>query len=298
MVDAHYLTDMEVSSSPAIPPASPDSKAAHCPVCETPQATQQARYCAYCGQRHRYDRLTVGSVFRDFFQQVTNFDRGFGRNLRLIFWAPGRMFHDLIQRHNGRYQNIIRFTLIVTTLSVLVYQVFGIYEAQFAGMEAAMRPPESTGEDKLDIGLMLRDVLNRYMSIFYFLTIPFVALINRVLYWKQPYNLAEHFVLAAIQATGSILIVLFFDILNFGLLGGQGWLVAFGYSAYYVYVAWCLRRALGSSWWAALWKAAVGLFAAMTGTLICLVVLIPLFFFAYEYWYGAEALQALLDHYR
>ena len=269
---------------------------AECPVCDLPQPPNAA-YCPGCGQRHRYGRLTLRSVLGESFAQITNFDRGFGHNLIMLYRAPGTLFRDLVARRNGRYQNIIRFTLIVTTLSVLAYQLFGIYDAQFSSIHPA--DTETThAADAIDMEKVMREITNKYMSLLYFLSIPFSALLNRLLYWKMPFNLAEHSVLACIQASGGMLIVLVADFLNFGIIGGNGAVMAAGYTVYLIYLAYCLRSALGGSWWGAAIKATLNLVLSILMVSFFTALLVPVFLDLYGRWAGPEAVDAVLAPYR
>ena len=267
-----------------------------CPVCASPQGPN-AKYCAHCGQRHRYGRLTVGAVFSDFFRQLTNFDRGFGHNLVMIYRNPGKMFRDLIARHNGRYQNILRFTLIVTTLSVLAYQVFGLYDAQVESFQA-LPSDRAPNPDAIDTGKVIQEIMNKYMSLLYFLSIPFSAILNRLLYWKRPFNLAEHVVLAAIQASGGMLIVLLFDVFNFGFSDGNVGVMAAGYFIYWVYLSYCLKTAMRGSWLGALTKSTLSMILAITIISLLVGLCIPLIVQFVGWWSGQEAVDAWVDRFR
>ena len=191
----------------------------------------------------------------------------------------------------------MRFTLITTTLSVLVYQIFDIYELQFAGLGEAMKGQGGPEPGEVNMQLILTEVIVRYASVFYFLTIPIVVLSNRLLYFRQPFNLAEHTVLACIQAAGSILIVLAFDFVNFVLLDGRLWLVGVGYLAYWVYMAYCLRRGIGKSWMGALTKSSISLLVMLIAAILLGALLVPLGLRVYEWLYGAEAVRALVAPY-
>lgn len=89
----------------------------YCKNCEQPLPTDAA-YCAHCGQKNTDGRITVRSLFTEFFDAVFNIESRTLRTLRALF-IPGKLTEEYFEGRHKRYVHPLRTLLVMSILLIL-----------------------------------------------------------------------------------------------------------------------------------------------------------------------------------
>lgn len=135
----------------------------------------------------RADRLTFGTVLRDFVDEFVSTDRGFTHTLIGLLRAPGDTVRRWIDQRDPRLTRPARFLMIVLAPLILLVSLTEWGAAQLAEIERQM-PPEVATE-----GSILEFVL-RWQLVLYLVFLPLLALGTRIAFRRSDLTLPEHFV--------------------------------------------------------------------------------------------------------
>ncbi len=152
--------------------------------CENCGSELTGCYCAACGEDNKTPRLTLKSIFKEFFSSFLSYDSGFNTTLRMLLLEPGVLIRNYISGIRSPYYHPIRLLLIFATLNAIVFVQFDIMEA------VAFKTPD-TEEEKVTFEYMT-ELMNKYMNLMSIGIIPFIAIVSRVFLRERKYNLAEH----------------------------------------------------------------------------------------------------------
>ena len=76
-----------------------------------------AKYCNYCGQKHRKNLLSIRELFKEFFDNVINLDSTLFRSL-LTVWAPANLAKKYVSGKRVRYFNPYRLLFLGLVIHV------------------------------------------------------------------------------------------------------------------------------------------------------------------------------------
>lgn len=91
----------------------------YCKNCEQP-LHKGAAYCAHCGQKNTDGRITVRSLFTEFFDAVFNIESRTLRTLRALF-IPGKLTEEYFEGRHKRYVHPLRTLLVMSILLILTF---------------------------------------------------------------------------------------------------------------------------------------------------------------------------------
>ncbi|MBK8702235.1 MAG: DUF3667 domain-containing protein [Saprospiraceae bacterium] len=130
-------------------------------------------YCSNCGQELELKRITVGGLFVDAFQVITNLDSGFFYTLKQLITRPGKMQWDYIHRERLKHQKPFSMLFICASIAALLrYWTFSALQQNMPGLNEAFFYKE-------------------YWVLIHIVLLPFYSLIIYLFYFKSKYNYAE-----------------------------------------------------------------------------------------------------------
>ncbi|MBD3220326.1 DUF3667 domain-containing protein [bacterium] len=206
---------------------------------------------------HRVRRLDW-SLVRDAVLGSFNLDRGYLHTAWSFARRPAATFQDYLGA--GRVHHVNPLRLMVLLAAVAAFMSFhsgaseGVVEGFAAGKEAG---PELAAEQS-----ELREFMNRNFNLVILGSVPLMAWITRLVYWRRPYNWLEHVALNAflyVVTTLAYLVVLAIAFLWPLALDLYGPPVM-------VYQVWVYRRVLGGSWWPAILATVLGTLGVLATT--------------------------------
>lgn len=161
----------------------------NCKNCIAP-LSQESDYCYQCGGKVIRNRLTMRNLFDHFTEAFFNYDNQFYRTFISLFIKPWEVIDSYVDGTRKKYISPLSFFAISLTLSgiyvFIVQKFFMDYfdMSQFYGNG----PSEKVGADIMKISF-------EYYSLLYFLLIPGLALISRIVFFNKRYNYTEHVVM-------------------------------------------------------------------------------------------------------
>lgn len=208
-------------------------------------------FCAKCGNRLLQERVTTKSLFYEFTAKFLSVDSKFFATVRDMTMRPEKVIKAYIQNNRVKYLSPINFMIIAGLfggfytyllnngyLGEFDYSVFSID----SGNEAAMLDQEAYTKE-------MNTTIQKYYSLVLFATIPFLALISRLVFhnYKQ-YNIAEHSVIYAY--TYSQFLILSYISIPFNYIFDQ-FLVYYTFLSFFIMIgfhAYVLKRVFSIGW--------------------------------------------------
>ena len=146
-------------------------------LCQTCGAPCNGRFCAQCGQREFKGRHTLRRFVAGALQRTVG-EEGALHTARQLTVRPGRVIRDYLAGRTIRYVHPATYLLLGVAFFALVLGVVG--------------GPTGAGETE---------------RLFTLLVIPFVVVASRMVFWRGPFNFAEHLIVVLYLA-GHVLVIL------------------------------------------------------------------------------------------
>ncbi len=155
------------------------------------------RFCANCGGKRIYNRLTWRNLFEDFVDRFLNLENSFFKTFVSLFSRPEDVVGGYM--HGMRKKYLPAFSYFAVAVTVAGVASFFIKTWFLDDIIIAQNDLYATGpavEIQKEINeKWLRGVLE-YQSLFYFSLIPLLAVISKVVFWNyKKINFVEHFVI-------------------------------------------------------------------------------------------------------
>ncbi len=168
----------------------------NCKNCENSLETT-TKFCQNCGAKVIHHRLTLKSLWSDFFERFLNYDNTLLKTVRHMFTKPEVVIDSFIKGTRKKYLNPFNFFLVslaITGLYNFLYKSF-LLEETIAFYENSFK---SLGQEGL-FSANSFDGFNlflEYFNLFAFASIPINALITKITFWNyKKYNFTEHIVI-------------------------------------------------------------------------------------------------------
>jgi hypothetical protein len=155
------------------------------------------RFCANCGGKRMYNRITWRNLFEDFVDRFLNIENAFLKTFVGLFKRPEDVIGGYMKGMRKKY--LPAFSYFAIAITVAGFASFIIKNWFIDNMVAA----QTAIYDDTAIGGMQKTFLSEwigllidYQSVVYFTAIPLIALMSRLVFWNyKKYNLVEHFVI-------------------------------------------------------------------------------------------------------
>lgn len=171
----------------------PEKEEIRCINCGEPMP---GSFCIHCGQPSKPERLTLLSLWSDYFGRVFNLDTKFLRTVKDLFIRPGVVSREFVLGNRVRYIPPVSYFVILTTLYIIFLSLInvGFYDIMATSGQAVS--PGDVSPEQLKVQQKLYELFVKNMRILFFLQIPFVALWGRIIFKKSGFNYIENTVLA------------------------------------------------------------------------------------------------------
>ena len=144
-----------------------------------------------------HNRITWRNLFEDFIDRFLNIENAFLKTFIGLFKHPEDVIGGYMKGMRKKY--LPAFSYFAIAVSIAGFAAFVIKHWFIDNMIAAQT---SLYKDDVMGGMQksfvtdLLDLMMDYQSVVYFLAIPFIALLSRLVFWNyKKYNLVEHFVI-------------------------------------------------------------------------------------------------------
>lgn len=225
---------------------------------------QSEHYCPNCGARVIHNRLTFKGLLNQFGEEFLNYDNKLLKTFVDLFKRPEVVIDGFVKGVRKRYVNPVGyFTLAISFAGLYAY----IINKFFPDLMKEVFSKINTSEAQLEASMEFNSFFLEYQTLIFFGSIPFLAMISRVVFYNiKDYNYTEHLVLniyAYSQASLISTLISLASIWNTEIYSYVAYLVMPVQVVYYSYV---LKR---------LFKLSFG--KLMLKILLFLLVLIPVY---------------------
>lgn len=166
-----------------------------CINCDAYLALDQ-RYCAECGGKRMYNRITWRNLLEDFTERFLNVENSFFKTFIALFKQPEDVIVGYMKGMRKKYLPAFSYFALALTVAGLYNFVLRTW---FYDNYIAAQTSFYTGEVaemQQSFATSFSDTFIEYQSLFMFLFIPFMAILSRIVFWNyKRFNLVEHFVI-------------------------------------------------------------------------------------------------------
>lgn len=161
------------------------------------------RFCAGCGAKRMYNRLSWRTLTQDFTDRFLNLEAHFPKTFLALLTKPEDVIVGYINGARKKYISAFGYFAIALTLAgVYIFIIKNWFLDQFIKMQSegaklsAGDLPQELREAQLEMTKGFTETLFDYNSLNYFITIPIVIIISRIVFWNyKKFNLVEHAVI-------------------------------------------------------------------------------------------------------
>lgn len=197
------------------------------------------RFCSFCGGKRIYNKLTWRNLLEDFADRFLNLENSFLKTFIALFKQPEDVIGGYMKGMRKKYLPAFSYFAIAITLSGFYFFILQgwFLEEQIAAQ--SLLQGENVSEAQVQLQREITNGLGEYQSLYMFLTIPFLALIAKLVFWNyKNFNLIEHFVIflyaySHVSIISVVLQILFlWSPLLLGILSVLNIFIMFLYAAY------------------------------------------------------------------
>ena len=158
------------------------------------------QFCPACGAKVIRNRLSISGLIEDFRDRFLNIDNTLFRTVTHLFTKPDVVVLDYIDGVRGRYLNPVSYITLAITFMASQYFIQTNFFPDILSMKELLSQDGQTISEADEALIKNTEAFVRvfieYIYLFTFLTLPFLALISKMVFGKlKGLNYSEHFVL-------------------------------------------------------------------------------------------------------
>lgn len=167
-----------------------------CVNCDSPLDLDQ-RFCGNCGGKRMFNRITWRNLFEDFIDRFLNIENAFLKTFIGLFRRPEEVIGGYMKGMRKKYLPAFSyFAIAVTVAGFAAFIIKHWFIDNMIAAQTSMYKDDVMGGMQRSVVSELLDLMMDYQSVVYFLAVPFIALLSRLVFWNyKKFNLVEHFVI-------------------------------------------------------------------------------------------------------
>jgi hypothetical protein len=211
-----------------------------CPNCDTPLT---GSYCSECGQRGRFKRLGLSTIFEELRQDLLCGDVAFLRTVKALFINPGQACLGYIGGHRKSFVNPLRFCfwtlaiLLSLTMMLKLDIDLGLSDQVMTSTNMLDVEGDEVASEIMSRTVAFRGLMFKYINILFFFSYPLFAFLIRLLYRKKGRNFTEIFA-AVLLVNGQLNLLKM--VLIFVALLSPAWSMGLEAALTFAYTTWFL----------------------------------------------------------
>ena len=155
------------------------------------------RFCNECGAQRMYNRLNWGVLFQDFTDRFLNIENNFLRTFIDLFARPQEVIDGYINGVRKKHLSAFSyFAIAVTIAGISAFIIKTWFMDEMIATQTSFFDGSSQAEFQKEFQKDWFNIVMDYQSVFYFLAIPFMAVISWIVFWNyKKYNFVEQIVI-------------------------------------------------------------------------------------------------------
>jgi hypothetical protein len=170
-----------------------------------------------CGAKVIRNRLTFKNLISHFSEQFLNYDNKFIQTIYSLIIRPEDIINNYVQGTRKKFINPINFFAISLSISGVYLFILRKFFPNVMDFSSLVQ-----GEQQQKVTQEFANFVSDYNSLFYFALVPLLALISRIVFFKNKFNYTEHIVIylysMSLGAIATIVIAVFILIIKPELL--------------------------------------------------------------------------------
>lgn len=167
-----------------------------CKNCKT-HLKNDDKFCSNCGAKVIDHRITLKHLFHEAKESFYSLDTNKPLLTFLhLFNKPEEVIGGYINGVRKKYINAFGYFTIAVTLSSFFFFIFLKWYPNLMDFTVERAAMPNVSKEQLELQTQVTKTFFEYSSLMFFLTIPFTALISRIVFLKnKKYNYAEHLII-------------------------------------------------------------------------------------------------------
>ncbi|GAB4241178.1 MAG: hypothetical protein Tsb0034_18030 [Ekhidna sp.] len=143
-------------------------------------------------------RVSFKSILEEFLSKWIGFDNQFGRTIKDLTIAPGRVIKSYLSGNRVRYIGPLGYLVIMTALLIVSFDLFGIDVKEFLQKTGSNIVPQDTGQSSSQVAAQQKvmDFVSKNFRFLSTVLIPFLAIPIGWFLRKWALNYVERLVIA------------------------------------------------------------------------------------------------------
>ncbi len=167
-------------------------------------------FCFNCGGRIVKNRISVKSLFTEFFERYLSFDSKFFTTFKMLFLAPEKVINGYIDGGRNKYIDPFSYLFLAITLSGISYFLIksGWFALDLSKINEIQSSLQNTNQDVAVTKMQnkLNSFIFDYQNLIILISIPLLAFIAKLTLLKnKKYNFAEHNVVLAFSYSHTLI---------------------------------------------------------------------------------------------
>ncbi|WP_179337140.1 DUF3667 domain-containing protein [Winogradskyella ludwigii] len=154
-------------------------------ICISCNTEYNSNFCPNCGEKSGIKKLTFNSIIENAFSTITNMDKGFLYNFKMLFVNPKKISIDYILGKRKGVLNPISFLIISISIYLILEIVFKLPKEQIDNVDRS-----TLSKKGYDIGQAGGKFIFEYFKYFWIFSILLLANATKIIYRK--YSYIEH----------------------------------------------------------------------------------------------------------
>ena len=161
-------------------------------VCKNCACEFEGKFCPQCGQKAKTKRITIKQVIAEARQRIFHYEQGFWYTSRALLLRPGHASREYLEGKRVKHIKPVKFMFWAAAISFLVFHLVGLDRALMEKIAAQQQENNPVGQQ---LSQKIFQLFSNHPAVLMFLMIPLIAFWSWLLFRRQAYNYAEHFVL-------------------------------------------------------------------------------------------------------
>jgi hypothetical protein len=159
-------------------------------ICISCKTEYVSNFCPNCGEKAGIKKLTFNSIIENTFSTITNMDKGFLYNVKMLLVNPKKFTIDYILGKRKGILNPISFLIISISFYLILEVIFKLPNAQIENADRS-----TFSEMGYKIGAAASTIINEYFKYFWIFTILLLANATKISFGK--YSYIEHIAISS-----------------------------------------------------------------------------------------------------
>jgi Protein of unknown function (DUF3667) len=153
----------------------------HAITCKNCNHHFKGNFCPDCGQSAKVEPIGVKYFLHDIPHSILHIDRGFAYTFKELLLRPGKTLKEYLDGKRVKHFKPFAYVLIMATIYVLGIKLLHSATAFIAQ------------KNGFTVTFYEGGFFDKYISLFFFIMIPFASLVTWLVLIKERYNYWEHF---------------------------------------------------------------------------------------------------------